>query len=167
MCTAEAVVVVNLNGAEQTVALGRLLAQFLSPGAVLTLDGPLGSGKTTLVTGLLGSLGSSTPAASPTYNLLHIHPTTPPIYHFDAWRLSRETDFESIGGEDYLYGDGISVVEWSDKIRKYLPDKRISVELAHSEAGRVARVRFVGYADSLAAALCDAAKAAELSADLA
>ena len=146
MSTPERVAAFDLADSAQTRLLGAVLARFLAPGAVIALEGPLGSGKTTLVSGLLGALGSSTPAASPTFNLLHIHPTQPPVYHFDAWRLTRPEDFEGMGAEDYLYGSGISIVEWAGKVRQYMPAESIWIEMAHTAVGRSARISLRGEA---------------------
>ena len=132
---------VFLEDPEQTRRLGAALMKVLGPGDALALTGQLGAGKSTLVAGIAEALGSPHPAASPTFGILHEHDTEPPLYHFDAYRLERPEEFEHIGGEDYLYGRGISVVEWAEKLGEYLPVRRIEIRMEHVDGCRSAEVR--------------------------
>jgi tRNA threonylcarbamoyl adenosine modification protein YjeE len=101
-----------LNGETQTMALGARLSSLMFPGAVVLLDGPLGSGKTTLVRGLAHGLGLSEEydVISPTFALLNIYPTAIPLYHADCYRLSADeaADLDLAGQAR----NGILAVEW-------------------------------------------------------
>ena len=95
-----------------TRALGAALAQRLSPGDLVRLEGPLGAGKTTLVRGLLEALGYVGPVRSPTFNLLQAFETSPPILHADLYRVASA---EGTGLEDYL-DSHVVLVEWPDRL---------------------------------------------------
>ena len=142
MSIVEKNITVELTSAEDTKSLGWILCGLLEPGTVISLSGDLGSGKSTFVSGITKRLNSPSYAASPTYNILHIHDTTPPLYHFDVYRLKDSLEFEEIGGEEYFYGDGIAVVEWAEKIERFLPLERIHITMEHCELGRQANIVF-------------------------
>jgi tRNA threonylcarbamoyladenosine biosynthesis protein TsaE len=111
---------------DDTLNLGRLVADYLKPGDVVSLDGSLGAGKTVLVRGLALGLRCLGAVTSPTFTLLMVHPAAPgglALYHFDAYRLGGEDDFCASGLDEFLYGlgDGVSVVEWGSQIAGILP----------------------------------------------
>lgn len=122
---------VELASPEQTSIFGRRLGGMAEPGDVITLEGELGSGKTTLVQAIGQGLG--VPAAcyitSPTFNLLHEYPGRIPIYHMDLYRLSAAAEILSLGFDDYLYGDGLAVVEWAEKLGDLTPAARLHIRL--------------------------------------
>lgn len=128
----------------ETEALGERLAPRLRAGDVLALYGDLGTGKTTLVRGLARGLGSPDPVASPTFVLMHLYEGRLPLYHFDAWRLSGPQDLEAIGAEDYLEGDGVAVVEWSERAEGLLPAERLDIRLERGPGEEERQVRLVG-----------------------
>jgi tRNA threonylcarbamoyladenosine biosynthesis protein TsaE len=113
---------------------------------VLALQGGLGAGKTCLAQGIAQGLGVREELTSPTYTIVAEYEARPggaplPLYHIDAYRLSGGDDFEALGGRDLLYGGGICLVEWADRIRDALPAGTISVELEIcGENGRIIRV---------------------------
>jgi tRNA threonylcarbamoyladenosine biosynthesis protein TsaE len=115
---------------EETEALGERLGRALPPGAVVALDGELGSGKTALVRGLARGLGVEGAVQSPTFTLLHEHPGPVPLHHLDAWMAGRERDFLAGGGADYLGGASVAAVEWAERVVEYLPCPRLHVALA-------------------------------------
>jgi tRNA threonylcarbamoyladenosine biosynthesis protein TsaE len=98
------------NSSEETRALAKALASHLVSGDVILLEGELGAGKTTFVRGLLEGLGHEGPVRSPTFNLLQVFDTDPPVLHADLYRLS---DASSVGLEDYL-DSHICLIEWPD-----------------------------------------------------
>ena len=117
-------------GPEGTRALGALLAQGLVAGDFIALDGDLASGKTCLAQGLAEGLGYRGPVTSPTFTLLHLYEGGRlPLYHFDVYRLKAPEELEGLGYEDYFYGDGVCVVEWSGLASAYLPGRRIGIEI--------------------------------------
>ena len=103
---------IELTGEEATRALAESLAQFMQPGTVILLDGPLGAGKTTFVRGLAHGLGLSDDydIVSPTFTLLNIYPARVPLYHADCYRTSAEDMFEHDLVEQAH--DGVLAIEW-------------------------------------------------------
>lgn len=86
------------------------------------LEGELGTGKTQFVKGLAAGLGTAAEVTSPTFTLIHEYSGGRlPIYHFDFFRIDRRQWAEQLGLEDYLFGDGVSVIEWADKFPELLP----------------------------------------------
>jgi tRNA threonylcarbamoyladenosine biosynthesis protein TsaE len=118
---------------EETEALGERLAPKLEPGSVLALRGPLGAGKTCFAKGLARGLGVEEEVTSPTYTIVSEYGARPkdplPFYHVDAYRLNGEDDFEALGGRELLYGGGICLIEWSERIETALPPRTIRVEI--------------------------------------
>jgi tRNA threonylcarbamoyladenosine biosynthesis protein TsaE len=117
--------VITLSG-EETFALGKRLAAMLGKGDVVALNGPLGAGKTCFAKGIAGGLGIEEELTSPSYAIISEYECLSggekiPFYHIDAYRLEGNDDFSAIGGEDIVYGNGISVIEWGDRIPAFIP----------------------------------------------
>ncbi len=106
---------------EETEAFGAALAPALHNGAVLALFGGMGMGKTALVRGIARGMGLTAPVSSPTFALVHDYGGTPPLVHFDMYRVSGWDDLYSTGFFDYLAAGAILVVEWSENIENALP----------------------------------------------
>ena len=106
---------------EETEAFGAGLAPALHSGAVLALFGGMGMGKTALVRGIARGMGLTAPVSSPTFALVHDYGGTPPLVHFDMYRVSGWDDLYSTGFFDYLAAGAILVVEWSENIENALP----------------------------------------------
>jgi tRNA threonylcarbamoyladenosine biosynthesis protein TsaE len=117
------------------MALGERLAGFLVPGSVVALKGPLGAGKTCLAKGIARGLGIADEITSPSYTIVSEYRGRCPLYHIDAYRLSGDDDFAALGGEEFIYGGGISVVEWSDRIPASLPAGSIFVDIEIGDGG--------------------------------
>jgi len=110
------------HNARETEELGRRLADRLRRGDVLALVGDLGAGKTHLVKGIAAGLGVAEEASSPTFTLVHEYPGGRlPLYHIDLYRLESEDEALRIGLDDYLHGEGVTVVEWADKFASLMP----------------------------------------------
>ncbi len=108
--------------------LGGILAAWLAPGDLVYLLGNLGAGKTTLVRGLVHALGYPGRVSSPTFTLMNLYPTIPPVYHFDFYRLE-DGDLNDLGLEDYLERDGIALIEWPNLEAGNLPAEALVVEI--------------------------------------
>jgi len=120
------------NSPKETFDLGRLIADKLKDGDVVALRGTLGSGKTALAKGIAGGLGIEENLTSPTYTIINEYKkddSSSPLYHIDVYRLSGDKDFEDIGGVEILNSQGISLVEWSERIPKSLPKNAIAISL--------------------------------------
>ncbi len=118
------------HSANETRSLGEALSKNLRPGDVLVLRGDMGAGKSELTRGIARGLGISGPIASPTFTILQAYDSGRlPLYHFDWYRINDSEELYEIGAEEYLLGDGISVVEWPDKAPELLPDRHLQISL--------------------------------------
>jgi tRNA threonylcarbamoyladenosine biosynthesis protein TsaE len=107
----------------ETEVLGSRIGSLLQPGSFLALRGDLGGGKTCLTRGVVSSLApqSAHLVASPTYAIMNCYPGDVPVYHFDFYRLAGDDDIAELGFEEFFYGDGVCVVEWSERLAELLP----------------------------------------------
>lgn len=123
-----------------TAALGVRLAGIARPGDVIALHGDLGAGKTTLARGLIRSqLGPETEAPSPTFTLVQTYPAPRfPIWHFDLYRLENPGEVRELGLEEAV--DGLCLIEWPERLGRYLPSARLEVRLSLEGSGRIARL---------------------------
>lgn len=101
---------------DETLALGEAFARGLKPGDIVLLFGDLGSGKTTFTQGIARGLGFADYIRSPTFTLVNEYPGRLPIYHIDLYRLDTLEDVQALGIEEYLYGPGVTLVEWAEKL---------------------------------------------------
>ncbi len=112
------------NSPAETEAIGRQLAEHIDVGSILALKGDLGSGKTLFVKGLVAALGSSADVTSPTFTIVHEYRGgRVPVYHFDFFRVENQQSAERLGLDDYLFGDGVSVIEWADLFPEFIPEQ--------------------------------------------
>ena len=113
-----------------TENVGRDVAKNIAKGRVISLRGSLGAGKTVFAKGFARALGINEAIVSPTFTLVQEYDGKMKMYHLDLYRLSGEDEFESMGGEDFLYReDGVTLIEWSEKIEDMLPDDTIYVNI--------------------------------------
>ena len=115
---------------EETALLGKKLGEKLKKGDVVALDGTLAAGKTYFTKGIALGLKIQEEITSPTFTVISEYSGRLPLYHMDIYRLAGEEDFLNIGAEDMLYGNGVCVIEWSEKIREILPKNTISVKIS-------------------------------------
>ena len=116
---------------EETFALGRKLGSQAKPGEIYTLIGELGAGKTVLTQGIAGGLAIEETISSPTFTIVQVYEGgRMPFYHFDVYRIGCLEEMEEIGYEDYFYGQGLTMIEWANRIRELLPDayREITIE---------------------------------------
>lgn len=117
---------------EATIKLGMLLSKYLKQGDIVCLFGELGSGKTTLVKGIANGFGiPAKRVTSPTFVLMNIFEGKLPLYHFDFYRIENIGEIASIGCDEFLYGNGISVVEWADRFGNLMPQEYLGIKLTH------------------------------------
>lgn len=114
--------------ATETQALGRRLAHTLQPGSVIALKGDLGCGKTCITQAIAEALGVLVRVTSPTFALMNQYEGTMwPLYHFDLYRLADNADYMDLDFDEYLYGNGICLIEWAEKCTDLLPDNHIEI----------------------------------------
>ncbi|MBP5251151.1 MAG: tRNA (adenosine(37)-N6)-threonylcarbamoyltransferase complex ATPase subunit type 1 TsaE [Treponema sp.] len=115
--------------AEETVSLGEKIGAALKKGDVIAMSGTLAAGKTTITKGIAKSLGIKDEITSPTFCLVSEYEGKMPLYHMDVYRLEGPEDFETLGPDEMLYGNGVCIIEWSEKIRQCLPKKTIFLDI--------------------------------------
>ena len=112
------------NSPAETEQFARSFAKEIQPGSVLALKGDLGAGKTQFIKGLVAGLGSDAIVASPTFTIIHEYRDGRlPIYHFDFFRVEDRQSASRLGLDDYFFGDGISVIEWADRLPDLIPEQ--------------------------------------------
>ena len=115
---------------EETFALGEQLGKEAKPSSVYCLNGDLGTGKTVFTQGFARGLGIQGPVNSPTFTIVQQYDDGRlPFYHFDVYRIGDIREMDEIGYEDCFYGDGVSLVEWSQLIQELLPDHVVTVTI--------------------------------------
>jgi tRNA threonylcarbamoyladenosine biosynthesis protein TsaE len=114
---------------EETQAAGERLGARLEAGAVVACIGALGAGKTCFLQGLARGLGVESPVTSPTFVLVNHYCGRVPVYHVDAYRTETLTELLDLGIEEFLHGDGVTVIEWADKLLPLLPSRTITVTI--------------------------------------
>ena len=113
---------VETNSPEETFALGKELGESAGPGTIFCLDGDLGTGKTVFTQGFAAGLGISEPVNSPTFTIVQVYEEGRlPLYHFDVYSIGDVSEMDEVGYEDYFYGGGVTLIEWSSLISEILP----------------------------------------------
>jgi tRNA threonylcarbamoyladenosine biosynthesis protein TsaE len=123
----------------QTQRWGRLLGKVLQGGEIIGLSGELGTGKTVFVRGVAEGLevGKQAWVRSPTFTLINEYEARLPIYHIDLYRIGTRAELEGLNLREYLYSDGVSLIEWFEKLPAEELDEYLQVRLAHAnETGR-------------------------------
>ena len=124
--------IILTNSESETLDVARSLGKTLSAGAVVALTGDLGAGKTVFAQGIAESLDIREQITSPTFTLINEYRGRLLLYHMDLYRLDSTREIEDIGIVDYLYGDGVCVIEWAEKLRELMPSNAIAVSLRPS-----------------------------------
>jgi tRNA threonylcarbamoyladenosine biosynthesis protein TsaE len=120
---------------EETIKLGEKIGSKLVKGDVIAMQGTLAAGKTTITKGIAKALGIDDTITSPTFCLISEYYGKMPLYHMDVYRLEGGEDFVNLGTDDMLYGDGVSIIEWSEKIMSELPKKTIILKITPKDDG--------------------------------
>ena len=129
----------SLASPDATRLLGLALGKLARAGDIITLEGDLGAGKTTLTQAIGAGLGVPPEQyiTSPTFAIMHQYPGRLPLYHMDLYRIGDE-DFYALGLDEYLYADGLCVIEWPHRLED-LPSDRLAIELCF--AGDITEAR--------------------------
>lgn len=134
-----------LKGLEETKKFGIKLGSILEGGDILCLNGDLGAGKTTLTKSIGIGLGVEDYITSPTFALINEYTGRNPVYHFDVYRLENVEDLYDLGFDEYFYSNGVSIIEWADKIEKLLPKERIVINIGKSKDIDERLINITGY----------------------
>lgn len=121
---------------EETFDVGYELGKKAKKGDIFGLIGDLGTGKTILAKGIAKGLGINEEITSPTFTLLEVYEAAIPLYHFDLYRISDDSELENLFFEEYWYGDGVSVIEWAERAMKRLPNDIFIIKLEYTGKNR-------------------------------
>jgi len=124
---------IKIRNLENTKLIGKLIAKNLTKGTVICLDGDLGAGKTTLTQFIAKEFGIDEYITSPTFTIIKEYEGTLPLYHMDVYRIDSEDDMYDLGYEDYIYSEGVCIIEWSKKISNILPTNRINIYIERTD----------------------------------
>ncbi|AVX21402.1 MAG: tRNA (adenosine(37)-N6)-threonylcarbamoyltransferase complex ATPase subunit type 1 TsaE [Bacillota bacterium] len=119
------------NSPETTALLGEWLGQAAEAGLIVFLQGDLGAGKTHFAQGVARGLGITEPVNSPTFTIINEYRGRLPFYHMDLYRLTEPEEGLMLGIEEYWYGDGVSLVEWPERLEEYWPTHFLQVEIQY------------------------------------
>ena len=123
--------IIETHSAEETFALGQRIGREALPGQVYTLIGDLGVGKTVFTQGVADGLGITEPVNSPTFTIVQQYEEGRlPLYHFDVYRIGDVEEMYDIGIDEYLFGDGVCLIEWPEKMGAYLPRRAFRVDIS-------------------------------------
>ena len=122
--------IIETRSAEETYNLGVEIGKKATKGQVYTMVGDLGVGKTVFTQGIAKGLGIEEAISSPTFTIVQVYDEGRlPFYHFDVYRIGDVSEMGEIGYEDYVYGEGVTLIEWANLIEDILPDNRICITI--------------------------------------
>ena len=122
--------IIETRSAEETYNLGVEIGKKATKGQVYTMVGDLGVGKTVFTQGIAKGLGIEDAISSPTFTIVQVYDEGRlPFYHFDVYRIGDVSEMDEIGYEDYVYGEGVTLIEWANLIEDILPDNRICITI--------------------------------------
>ena len=122
--------IIETNGERETFELGQEMGRSAKPGQVYTMVGDLGVGKTVFTKGFAKGLEIEEPISSPTFTIVQVYEEGHmPFYHFDVYRIGDVEEMDEIGFEDYIYGEGVSLIEWANLIEEILPENYTEIRI--------------------------------------
>ena len=122
--------IIETRSAEETYQLGFEIGQKAKRGQVYTMVGDLGVGKTVFTQGMAKGLEIDEPISSPTFTIVQVYDEGRlPFYHFDVYRIGDIDEMDEIGFEDYVYGEGVSLIEWANLIEEIIPENHIEITI--------------------------------------
>lgn len=139
-----------VDSVDKTMDIGKQLGSLLNKGDILCLTGDLGTGKTHISKGIAEGLGISEHITSPTFNIVNeYHSGRLTLYHFDVYRVSDPYEIEAIGFDEYIFGDGASLIEWANYIEELIPEEylHIKIEKLPSMGENFRKITINGYGD--------------------
>ncbi|HSR04369.1 MAG TPA: tRNA (adenosine(37)-N6)-threonylcarbamoyltransferase complex ATPase subunit type 1 TsaE [Proteiniclasticum sp.] len=139
--------IMNTDSVEETMEIGRKIGQKIGQGMTICLTGDLGTGKTHFAKGLAEGLGITDNITSPTFTIVNeYHEGRIPFYHFDVYRVNDIDEILQVGFEEYVYGQGVTLIEWADMIEAILPDEfiHVKIEKTQNENERIITLKSFG-----------------------
>ena len=118
-----------INNVDQTINLGLELGKLVKPGDVICLNGDLGAGKTHFTKGIAKGLDITDYITSPTFTIVNEYEGRLKLYHFDVYRVNDPDEIHAIGFDEYIFSDGVSVVEWASYIDELIPKAHLSIDI--------------------------------------
>ena len=120
----------EVNSISETTNIGEALGKLLNAGDIICLTGDLGTGKTHISKGIAEGLGINEHITSPTFNIVNeYHSGRLTLYHFDVYRVNDPDEIEAIGFDEYIFGDGVSLIEWANYIEELIPEEYIHIKI--------------------------------------
>ncbi|GAA0062230.1 tRNA (adenosine(37)-N6)-threonylcarbamoyltransferase complex ATPase subunit type 1 TsaE [Clostridium sporogenes] len=113
----------------KTIDIGNFIGSHCNSGDILCLNGDLGAGKTHLSKGIAKGLNIKDNITSPTFNIVNEYDGRLKLYHFDVYRVNDPDEIEAIGFDEYIFGEGISIIEWSDYIEDLIPNEHMDIRI--------------------------------------
>lgn len=130
---------------QELVDWGTRLGRQISPPLLITLDGDLGAGKTTLARAICAGFGVRDEVTSPTFAIVHVYEAArAPVYHLDLYRLDGPRDLQNIGWDDIMQSDAVVLVEWPDRAGNLLPAQHLPIQLRYADGAPDRRVLYAG-----------------------
>lgn len=120
---------IKVNNLKDTEKLGKIIAKCIEKGTVICLDGDLGVGKTSLTQFIAKEFGVDEYIVSPTFTIIKEYEGKLPFYHMDVYRINSEDDMYDLGYDEYIYSEGVTIIEWSHLIKGILPEERINIDI--------------------------------------
>jgi len=114
---------------EETKNLGKEISKIIKPGDLLAFYGELGAGKTCFIQGISLGLEVKDYVTSPSFTIINEYQGKIPIYHFDLFRFDNAEEILELGYEEYFYGEGLIVIEWAEKIERFLPKEHLKIDI--------------------------------------
>ncbi|MEG0771845.1 tRNA (adenosine(37)-N6)-threonylcarbamoyltransferase complex ATPase subunit type 1 TsaE [Clostridium sp.] len=138
-----------VNTVEETENLGIQLGRYTNEGDIICLIGDLGTGKTHLTKGIAKGLNIEEHITSPTFNIVNEYDGRLKFYHFDVYRVNDPDEIAAIGFDEYIFGGGVSVIEWANYIEELIPEESVTITLEKvPELGSTCRKVSINYSDS-------------------
>lgn len=119
-----------IDSLEKTLDLGYQIGKLVNPGDIICLTGDLGTGKTHLTKGIAKGMQIDDYITSPTFTIVNEYEGRLKLYHFDVYRVNDPDEIAAIGFDEYIFGDGVSVIEWSNYIEDLIPEEHLSINIS-------------------------------------
>lgn len=126
--------IININSAEEIIELGKEIGCLAFPNMVITMEGDLGAGKTTMTKGIGQALEISRVINSPTFTIMKTYEGKMPLFHMDVYRINNESGDDYL--EEYFEQGGVTVIEWANNISNIIPDDRLEINISIDQDGK-------------------------------